>query len=170
MVNNGYKFEYHMFPVTLDREAFELNRYVLLELFLKEDNIINLIEAMQLKLQEAASEYRYEVASSYRDMIQSLTVIKNGIDGYKSLATKDILLKLPIPDGYKLFFVSSGNIINSRITTFPTEELVQEFILESRSRLTAVNPIENNEKSGIDFRDILYSEISSLSEEMIELL
>jgi excinuclease ABC subunit C len=170
LVNDCFEIEYHMFPVSMDREAFELNRQLLLELFTREDYLLSFIEAMKNKLQEAASEYRYEVALSYRDMIHSLTVIKNGLDGYKSLAVKDILLKLPIPEGYKLFFVSCGNIINSRITPELSETAIKTFIRDSKTNVAELCPIADNEKSGIDYRDILYSEISGLPDDMVILL
>lgn len=169
LVNDSYEFEYHMFPVSLDRETFAQNRSLLLELFTDEDRIISFMEAMNKKLQEAASEYRYEIASSYRDMIHSLAVIKNGLDGYKSLSVRDILLKLPIPGGYKLFYVSCGYIINSRISPALSETAIEEFLRDSKAKLSEISSLAGNEKSGIDYRDILYSEISGLPDDLIEL-
>lgn len=167
-VNHGkYELEYHLFPTAMDKDSFELNRNILLELF-REDNIPMLIDCLQTKLEKAASLYQYELASIYRDLIQGLTTIKNGLDGYKNLSSKDILLKLPLLTGYKLFYVSKGYLHNSRIVASLTEKEILDFILESRAMSTSYSYEEQDEKSRIDFRDILYSEISDLPEDMIE--
>jgi excinuclease ABC subunit C len=168
--SNGYDFEYHLFPITMDRETFENNRSVLLELFTEEENILRFINALQYKLEEASSLYRYEIASKFRDMIQGFLRIKNGLDGYKNLSARDILLKLPCQKGYKLFFISGGNIIYSRIASALTDRIRHDFIRESKLKLPSFLPSQKDEKASIDFRDIMYSEISNLSEDMLEVL
>jgi excinuclease ABC subunit C len=167
---DGYEFEYHLFPITMDRETFENNRSILLELFTEEAGILHFINVLQDKLENAASLYRYEIASKYRDMIQGFLRIKNGLDGYKSLSSKDLLLKLPSQKGYKLFFISGGNIIYSRIASALTDHIRHDFLQESKMKLATYLPSQKDEKASIDFRDIMYSEISNLSDEMIEVL
>lgn len=166
----GYDFEYHMFPVAMKEELFERNREIFLELFSQEDRILILIEAFQAKLMEAALAYRYEIASVYRDMINCFEIIKNGLDGYKALATRNILLKLPTNPGYKLFFVSNGNIIHSQLTEQLSKEIITAFIMECRLKISAFPSETSSEKTRLDYWDILYSEISDLSEDMIEFL
>ncbi len=167
---NGYEFDYNLFPVKLAPESFESNRKHLLELFHDESNLLRLIEALQTRLAEVVSDYRYELASYYRDIILGFTIIMRGLDGYKNLSTSDILLKLSIPTGYKLFYVSGGYIINNKIVHELDNDIIQDFINDNRKRLSSFIPLVMDEKSGIDYRDVLYSEISDLPEEMVEIL
>jgi excinuclease ABC subunit C len=97
-------------------------------------------------------------------------MIKNGLDGYKELASSNILLTIPIEVGYKLFLVSKGNIIHSGIYNKLTHEIKEQFISEGMLRMNELEFPTNNEKIWIDYRDILYSEISDLSDEMIDII
>lgn len=167
-----YKFDYHLFPVTLDKSTFEQNRQILLDIFSSEHKLLMLIETITAKMEEAVAGYQYELAAIYRDMIHGLKIIKNGLDGYQSLASKQILLKLPTKDGYKLFYVDKGkgSIIHSLKLPALSEEAIREFIRVSKTLSVKDIPAPDTEKSYIDYRDVLYSEISSLSEEDYELL
>lgn len=165
-----YEFDYHMFPVTMSEDIFNENRDILLELFTEEDNIGFMLEALQSRLEEAAVAYRYEIASVYRDMIKCFRMIKNGLDGYKKLASKDILLTIPTCIGYKLFLVAKGNIVHSMSFSILTEELKENFIADGMLKADECDTPSKNEKIWIDFRDILYSEISDMSEDMVEII
>ena len=54
-------------------------------------------------MHEAASKLEFAAASYYRDLIYGLNYARKRIHEYKSLISKDILLKIPISEGYKLF-------------------------------------------------------------------
>lgn len=166
----GYEIEFHMFPVIMDESTFHNNRKLLLELFTKEDKIGLLQKALQAKLEEAAEAYRYEIASVYRDMIQDFQMLKHGLDGYKNLASKNILLAIPLESGYKLFYVCEGRILHSDTRNELTKEIKKNFIKEARADSKEILEIYENERMGLDFRDILYSEISDLPEDMVEFL
>jgi excinuclease ABC subunit C len=168
-IDGRYSFEYQMFPAPLDEEAHRRNRDLLLELFRDEDNIGLMMEALQTKLEEAATAYRYELASVYRDMLISFRSIQHGLIGYKKLVSKDILLTIPLDDSYKLFLISKGYLKHSRICDELTQEIKDQFIEEAMQSGVCEDTPEN-EKMWIDYRDILYSEISDLSEDMIEIL
>lgn len=168
--DDGYEAEYHLFPIGMDRDTFDRNHNVLLELMTEEDNIDILIDCLQKKLLEAADKYRYEIASYYRDIIIGFTTLKRGLNGYKDLNTKDILLTLPVPDGFKLFYITCGNIINRRLLAVITDKDLQDFLVQSRLLHSSYIPPYMDEKSSIDFRDVLYSEISDLDEEQVTLL
>ncbi len=168
--NQVYEFDFHMFPVAMEEYIFNQNRDILLELFEMEDNISILMEVLQSKLEEASSEYRYEIALIYRDIIKCFRMIKNGLDGYKELASNNILLTIPIEIGYKLFLVSKGNMIHSMICNELNQEIKERFISEGMLRVDEFVFPSDDEKIWIDYRDILYSEISDLSEEMVEII
>lgn len=169
---NRFEFEYHLFPVTLDKSTFESNRQILLDIFSKEHKLLMLIESISAKMEEAVTGYQYELAAIYRDMVHCLKLIKYGLDGYQDLASKQILLKLPTNDGYKMFYVDKGRgiIMNSLKLPAISEEAIREFIQVSRGISVEGAPDHATEKAYIDYRDVLYSEISSLSVEEYELL
>lgn len=169
-IDDRYEFEYHMFPVDMEEEVFGRNRELLLEIFTNENCILSFLEGLQSKLSEAATQYRYEIAAIYRDMIHCIRMIKNGLDGYKSLAARDIFLTIPIEAGYKLFYVSGGCIIHSMSCSELAQEVKESFLLESKSKVFCDRDILDNEKLWIDYRDILYSEISDMPEKMVEIL
>lgn len=165
----GYEAEYHLFPKELDQELFERNRQSLLDLFTEEDRISLLTASLQLRQNEAVSEYRYEIAAYYRDIMTGFTGIRHGLDGYKKLATRDILLRIPVPGGCKLFYIKDGFILHSKAVPAVTEEIIEDFLEESRLQAPNENTMMD-EKSRIDYRDVLYSEISDLPEDMVHFL
>lgn len=168
--NGRYEVDYHIIPLTMEQEVFYENREVLLELLQEEENIVLLTEALQERLEEAAAAYRFEMASVYRDLIICFGMLKNGLNGYKTLVSRDILLKLPVGNGCKMFYVSSGNIINTSLVETITEKEKEVFLKESKAIYKDINILPDNEKARIDFRDILYSEISDLPLETVEFL
>ena len=164
--HEGYDFQYNLIPITMNRKLFEENKNSLQEIFLYDKSMVLFINRLEDKMKEAASELQYVTASIYRDMIYGFNYLKTGLYGYKTMFFKDILLKMPIDTGYKLFFVSKGEILSK--STFPVlkEKDVENFINAGKN-LSLSNSLDRNEKANIDFRDILYSEINSLPEEMV---
>ena len=120
-------------------------------------------------MKEAASLYKFETASIYRDIIFSLNYLKSGISGYKSLFFRDILLTIPTKNSYKLFFVSKGEIVLKENCSILTDSYIKEFINRSLS-LSTYTKIHPSERMSIDYRDILYSEVKSLPHEMVRFL
>lgn len=165
-----YEFDYHMFPVTMDEEIYNKNRDILLAIFTTENKLPILMEMLQAKLEDAVMGYRYEIAAIYRDMMSGFRIIKNGLDGYKSLAARTILLTIPTESGYKLFYVAEGRIVYSMSCSAATKKVKEEFLREAVLRVPLSQDLWDDEKTWIDYRDILYSEISDLPEEMVELL
>jgi len=165
----GYDFEYNLFPLSMGKDIYEENKILLQEIFSDDKNLMKLIEKLEEKMIEAASSYRFETASTYRDMIYSMNYLKSGIYGYKNMFSKNILLKIPIPNGYKLFFVSKGQILLKESYLFLTEIDIENFINKGKN-LILTDPLIKNEKVSMDFRDILYSEIKSLPSEMVIIL
>ncbi|MDR7855407.1 GIY-YIG nuclease family protein [Tissierella sp.] len=169
IINGGYDFEYNLIPLTMGKDIYEENKSILQEIFSDDRNLMKLIEKLEEKMKEAASSYRFETASTYRDMIYTLNYLKSGIYGYKNMFAKNIILKIPIPNGYKLFFVSKGQILLKESYSLVTELDVKNFINKGKDLLVA-NTTFINEKASMDFRDILYSEIKSLPKEMVLIL
>ena len=164
--DKGYDFEYNLMPVPMDRSIFEENKESLQEIFSDDKKMILLINRLEGKMKEAAAQLQFATASVYRDMIYGLNYLKTGIYGYKTMFLKDILLKMPITNGYKLFFVSKGEILLKSVFSTLTEDDIQDFINIGKDLKSSISS-NLNEKSSMDYRDILYSEIKSLPGEMV---
>jgi excinuclease ABC subunit C len=164
-----YEFEYHLMPVSMDKASFQENREVLLELLSKDQKIAEFIRTLDSRMKEAASCFKFETASRYRDLMAGMTLLKKGINGYRNMISKNILLTIPVPGGSKLFFVSRGFIRFKRFFPELSDQETDRFIEESR-KLSASTVNLMDEKGALDFRDILYSEILALPEDMVRIL
>lgn len=162
----NYTFQYNLFPVTMDKDEFENNKQSLEEIFSDDKKMVSLINELDKKMKEAASKLEFATASYYRDLINGLNYLKTGIYGFKTLISKDILLKIPITKGYKLFFISHGKILLKSTFTTLSQGDIEKFINMGKKFKSSIDD-ELEEKSSIDFRDILYSEIKSLPKEMV---
>lgn len=164
--DEGFDFEYHILPLPLNRDTFEINKTALLELFSNIENMQILTTQLESKMKEAASCYKFETASKYRDMMEGIRYLNNGIFRYNHMISKDIVLKIPTSTGYKLFFVSKGQILYKEFFHSLNNRQMNSFIKKSRKQKTAMS-YDFDDKAGIDFRDIIYSEILSLPKECI---
>lgn len=168
---NRYIFEYHIFPVTMDKDTFESNKKTLEYLFDCQDKMNLFICQLEDKMTMAANKYNFEAASLYRDMINGLKYIEHGINGYKELFTKRLILKLPTADGIKLFYVSKGNILLSK--KYKRLSMLNKYLddfIRKGNAISQERSFMSDDKALIDYRDILYSEINSLSKDMIIIL
>lgn len=163
-----YVFEYHLFPVSMDKEDYNCNRKILMDLFSDQDNMNLLQTQLEEKMKEAATSYRYEAASFYRDLIHGLKYTMRGINGYQELLAKRLVLIIPIEEGIKLFYVSKGDILLTkkyrRLTQLP--KYVETFI-EKGNSIKQSNNFKCDEKAAVDYHDILYSEINSFTDDMV---
>ncbi|QHQ63488.1 GIY-YIG nuclease family protein [Anaerocolumna sedimenticola] len=175
--DHTYVFEYHLLPVSLTKDEFEENRINLLELFSDPLKFSLFLSELEVKMMEAASFYKYETASMYRDMMNGLKYITHGISAYENLLNRSILLKIPYPEGTKLFYISDGKVVLKEKFSILQGKDIKKFIKKGKSNmeLTRTVPDSNSnleitEKKHIDFRDILCSEIMALPEDMVMLL
>jgi excinuclease ABC subunit C len=113
-----------------------------------------------------AAQFNYERATTYRDLIKSLAYISHLLHDYKRLTTGELVLKIPVRDGEKLFFISKGRIVLKKYFPALTQPAIAAF-LDEGSRVTASVATDWDEKTAIDFQNILFSEIQSLPDEWI---
>lgn len=170
-VKNQYVFEYHIFPAAMDKETYCSNKKILKDLFDCEDKMSLFISQLEDKMHDEAMNYRFETASVYRDIINSLKYVKHGINGYKDLFSKRLVLKIPTIDGVKLFYVCKGKILlTKKYKRLPrNEDYIKNFIIKGNAIRKEYSFAEEKiiDKETLDYRDILYSEICSLPEDMI---
>lgn len=172
-----YTFDYHLLPISLNKASFTDNRNSLMEMFTDVNKLDTFSLKLEEKMKEAAALYKYETASFYRDILSGFQYIKYGISAYQNLISRDILLKIPCPEGLKLFYVSGGLIHLKEKYSAPTRKDINKFIRKGRASALSgkteygfVPGIDLTDKMRIDFRDVLYSEIMALPEEMVEIL
>lgn len=166
-ISNGeYKLDYHLMPISMDRTAFDKNKGVLMGIFSDDMELSKFISTLETNMRDAACLHRFETASMYRNIIFSLNYLKSGFSGYKIMFTQKFILKIPISNGVKLFFIYQGQILHKKCYKRLSKKSWQLFIQRGLDSLKSFD-CQYNEKSRIDYRDILYSEILSFPDNMI---
>ena len=164
--NGIYNFQHHIMPIKMNIDVFNKNKIILNEIFSDDKNLQLFIGRLEEKMKEASSYYKFERALYYRNLITNLEYIKNTIFNYKEIFNRHIILKLIIPSGYKLFYVTKGEIINMEKYNDLKDEDLDNFIIKSNEIIPLKMDIVD-EKESMDFINILYSEIKTLLEENI---
>lgn len=165
--NGTYDFEYHLFPVSMNKEVFQENKTSLLNLFSDGNNFDNFINILNKKMQTESDLCNFESAIMYRNMIKNIEYLKTAINKYKNIMTSDIFIAIPMQKGYKLFFISGGNIVLKEKFSEMSEissEIKDDFIRRGKKSLDSFEN-DMDEKSHMDYRDILYSEIINIPDE-----
>ena len=115
----------------------------------------------------AATQYRFGLAAKYRDVAEAVHFLKNGVDRYNGLIKKELLLQIKIDNGYKFFFISKGQVAYKKRVAGNSKENQRSFLIEASQR---EHSFSMNEKSFIDYRDILFAEIDLLPDENVIIL
>ena len=163
---HSYAFKYHTLPEIMSLEDFIKNKQTLLQIFSEAADMHCLIKQLKLCMNEEASQYNYERATTYRDLISGLTYISHVLHDYQDLLTKDILLKIPVQDGAKLFYISKSKIVLKKYFSTLTQTKIEAFLDES-CKLKSAIVSDWDEKAEVDFQNILFSEIQTLPDEWI---
>lgn len=164
--NNSYTFNYHSLPEMMSPEDFIKNKQTLIQIFSDEANMLRLINRLKLSMNEEAAQHHYERATTYRDLITGLTYISHILYDYKNLLIRDIILKIPVQDGEKLFYISKSKIILKKYFSTLSQTKIEAFLDEGLKRKSEFVS-EWDEKAEVDFQNILFSEIQSLPDEWI---
>lgn len=162
--DKSYDFEYHLFPVSMNKEAFQENKESLLHLFSDGNNFDIFINVLNQKMQAESAICNFEYAIMYRNMIQKMEYLKGAVNKYKNIMTADMFITIPLQNGYKLFFISGGNIVlkekHAEIGEL-SDGIKYDFIRRGFKSSESFST-DMGEKSHMDYRDILYSEIINL--------
>jgi len=94
--NNSYEFKYNTIPEALSRADFMENRRTLMDVFSQDTSMGCLISLLKIRMNEEAVQYHYERATTYRDLIKSLTYIMS------------CSLRLPKPDDQRYPFENTS--------------------------------------------------------------
>lgn len=166
--NDSFEFDYHLLPLSMTDATFRRNKVILMAILSSDTHMETFIKSIEVKMKEAASLYKFETASMYRDIIFNLNYLKTGISGYRNMFLKNIVLRIPIEDGIKLIFITHGRIANKR-TYKKLSNRSYDLFIDKCLKLSISLP-SNDEKMSIDYRDILYSEILSLPSNMVSFI
>lgn len=164
--DNGYDFEYNFIPVTMDKDQFNINKECLIEILSNDINLTIFINELKEKMKEASTLLKFERAAYYKNMMDKLDYLMNRMSTNKNNYYGEILLKIPTQKGFKLFFIYNGEIIlkESYIELFKAD--IDDFI--RRGKVMIPSEIKDiNEKTKMDFIDILFSEIQTLPKDMV---
>lgn len=165
-INGSYSFEYHLFPVTLNINEFNENKECLKDILTDKVNAESFIEELKIKMKKEASCNNFEMASVYKDFIDNINYINYTIYKYENLMNSDLLVAIPLDEGYKFFYISDANIVRKeRFKSISQTDI--DLFCDAAKNSTVDYSIDINEKSLIDFRDIIYSEILSLPENSV---
>lgn len=161
---NNYNFFYHPLPETSNTHLLKINNEIIKDLFLNSNEMKNFIITLEDLMKEESAHFHYERASICRDLIKSLNYIYHIIFDFQNFLNSDLLLKIPLEDGYKLFFVSQGQIILKQ--SYPELNLrILNSFKKKGERLKPSITSFSNENLDLDFISILYSEIRDMPEE-----
>lgn len=164
-INGSYFFEYHLFPVTMEKDVFNENRECLKEIF---TNIVKtkvFTDELAIKMKNEALCNNFEMASIFKNLIDNINYVNSNIHKYNNLMNSDLIVTIPLDEGYKMFYISNANIIKKEKYTNVSQSAIDLFYDVAKNYHNYNVPI--NGKSLIDFRDIIYSEIISLPEDLV---
>lgn len=164
-----YSFEYHIFPICLDETLFEENKRSLLKLCNQPKSIVYFLKEAEKKMLDAAKDKRFETASKYQDLIRKFGYLRYRLEKYQQWMKKTILLQIELQQGYKLFLIYKGYIIHKDVVSQVTAENKDNFVKIGNDKKKHVS-IDLGSKAMIDYRDIVFKELSNLSADNYELL
>jgi len=165
---NNYEFEYNSLPNIMNQKEFEENKTCLIEIFSKEKQMEIFMNLLEEKMKEASSCFRFERASYFRDILLLTKYIYNS---QKDNILKDnrILMGEKFDEGYKLFYIYNGNIIMKKKFSNLSIYDVDEFVYQSKN-LEAHFIVNQDEKSNLDFKDIINIELKDKTTKVVEII
>ncbi len=166
--NNSYEFEYHLFPAPMNNEAFNDNKKSLEEILSNKDKFQLFMKTIETKMKYEASIDNFEMASMYKNILDNVSYIFSSIKKYDELIYSKILLNIPVENEYILFYIENCEIIKRKKYKRLNSNIINKFIECQKSKPNKYFSMD--EKSMMDFKDIVYSEILSLPKSMVTII
>jgi len=163
----SYSFDFHLFPLTLNEIEFNKNRYSLYEILTDNSKAGIFIKELENKMKREALLCDFEKASFYKDILINVRYLINSINKYNELLKSNVIVSIPFDEGYKLFYISKGIILKKEVFKAPNKKDIEIF---SKAALTSPDDsfINMDEKTLMDYKDIICSEIISLSDTVVK--
>ena len=165
---NGYAFEYHIFPAELSKESFAENRRALEAIFSSGKETALFCSALRLLMSEAVEREQYERALKYRDLTENLRQVSKQLARYQSWMGETLIYGVPAQGGYRLFLIQEGQVAG--IETAPDfsaqtrSAFVNRVLLEQKQQGGACR---QDDKELLDYRDVLWTELSGADPELV---
>lgn len=168
MKDGKYQLDYHIFPVHMDSTVYGENLNQLRTILEIPSAMALFIEGVQECMDTYASLYQYEKAARYYSILNKLRYLQYGMNRYCELETKDMILQIKLQRGHKYFYISQGRVVHKRKYARISEENQLDFVEKSNRKKPKLAIVD--EKSLIDYRDIIYSEILRMPKETVIIL
>ncbi|MBZ2174452.1 GIY-YIG nuclease family protein [Schnuerera sp. xch1] len=152
-----YNFNYSPLLINMKKEDFEENRQCLLQILSQTKYMNNFMLIIKEKMKEASSSLQFERASYYKDILMALEYLYN-LNKNNILKDRKILVGDKIDDGYKLFYISDGNLVFKRKFYNLTAKNVNKFLSEVKSLKNNID-CPKSEKNNLDFKLIINNEL-----------
>lgn len=162
----SYSFDYHLFPASLNEDDFNENRNSLYEILTDNSKAKMFIKELSNKMKNEASLYNFEMAAIYKEIIINVNYIIYSINKNNELANSDLIASIPVENGYKMFYISKGIILKKGISENPFPGNIEAFAEADLIPLDSV--VHMDEKSLVDYKDIVCTEIISSSEIVVK--
>lgn len=155
----GYQFNYEIFPRALEKDDFEKNRASLISILTGEASMEIFQAKMKEMMEEASAEFRFEVACVYRDWMEHLQYLSAIHDGrLLELVNRKFLLGEKLEEGYKVFYISNHRIVLKKKYKNLTRKIIEGFLGQAEILDQRVKPTVN-EKRELDFKKIISKEV-----------
>lgn len=162
-----YEFEYHIFPCEMEKEVFLENRKNLKRIFSRKTEMERFVRVIKREMKAAAETQSFERAMYYRNLSEQLAWLQKYLNRFEEWHKTDIVYAVPLNQGCKLFYISDGEIVLAEKADEDTEEarnaLIQRVKWMSKQPQKELGK-EKSEKALLDYRDIVYAELSAAEE------
>lgn len=155
-------FSYRVIPKEMSQTEFLDNKEILINLFSNAKKIEKLISELSEKMKVLSDNLQFELAVKYRDLIDNLSIISKILYRYETIEKSEIILKIPVGNKLKVFYIKEGVIFYKKLVS---KDYDTKNILANLPKDYPVSKLD--EKSYLDFRDIIYSEINILPSESV---
>ncbi len=161
-----FVFTYHVLPEKMSPEEASENLRAL-ERILEEKESADLFTLeLEKAMVRASADLKFEQAIFYRELIVRLGRVVSHLRRRRELETATLCLRIPVDGGVKLFRIVSGKLLS--IERMNDGESVPEERKYTLLADGAAGSIDLGEKTELDFREILMTELLSTPEEYIE--
>lgn len=165
---NRIRFTYSVLPKRLQPVEYDQTRDGLDRIFHDEPTWQSFLDELDRAMVNAAQTEGFLEAIFFRDFKVHLQLLHRFWVEDQALFKQLIFLWVPMDQGVKYFRIQHGCIEDHAVSKEFTKSGFEEFCRYSRARL--ISPWETMaERSKLDFRDILYSEIRTLPQDQVVL-
>lgn len=167
ITEGGYELEYHLFPVSMHKEEYQDNAEKLRNMFDTPETMKVFYNAVEEQMAEIAAQQRFELAIRYREFLNHIGYVQQYLDDTRVWMHEDVVYKVKIEKGYKLFYIREGMILYSKSYKRVTKVSEEVFIREARQ---IGKKEEMSEKSRLDYVDIVCAELMQAEKDMVKIV